>query len=426
MKNAVVVGSGAGGATAAKALQGAFQVTVLEAGGAFRPFSMRLRWLERLKKARLLFHEREIQLFFPPMRVRKTRDEMVLVNGVGVGGTTTLCTGNALRMDHDLKALGIDLNAEFEETYHEIPISTAHQTRWRKTTRRLFEICQALALDPQPTPKMGEYGRCANCGRCVLGCPHGVKWDSRRFLHTALDNGAHLVTGCRVDRVVIEAGRARGVQARSHGRQRFFPADLVVLAAGGLGTPRILENSGVPCEPNLFVDPVLCVATEWAGSRQCHELSMPFIVQQQGFILSPYFDYLSFLFNPAWRFRARDTLGIMIKLADSNTGSPANKTLTAEDKKRLAEGVRLCKEILRQLGAPEEGIFMGTVNAGHPGGMLPLTEREAGSLHHDRLPPNLYVADATLFPRSLGNPPILTIIALAKRVSKLCTSSLAN
>jgi choline dehydrogenase-like flavoprotein len=41
-------------------------------------------------------------------------------------------------------------------------------------------------------------------------------------------------------------------------------------------------------------------------------------------------------------------------------------------------------------------------------------------VHDDRLPENVFVADATLFPRSLGNPPILTIIALAKRVARIC------
>jgi choline dehydrogenase-like flavoprotein len=65
-------------------------------------------------------------------------------------------------------------------------------------------------------------------------------------------------------------------------------------------------------------------------------------------------------------------------------------------------------------------MFLGTMNAGHPGGMLPLTAKESVSLHSDRLPENLYVADATLFPNSLGNPPILTIVALAKRISQLC------
>jgi hypothetical protein len=39
--------------------------------------------------------------------------------------------------------------------------------------------------------------------------------------------------------------------------------------------------------------------------------------------------------------------------------------------------------------------------------MLPLTEASARTMHDDRLPENAYVADATLFPRSLGNPRIL-------------------
>jgi choline dehydrogenase-like flavoprotein len=51
--------------------------------------------------------------------------------------------------------------------------------------------------------------------------------------------------------------------------------------------------------------------------------------------------------------------------------------------------------------------------------MLPLTQREARSFHHDGLPENLYIADATLIPEALGNPPILTIVAIAKRISKL-------
>jgi choline dehydrogenase-like flavoprotein len=46
--------------------------------------------------------------------------------------------------------------------------------------------------------------------------------------------------------------------------------------------------------------------------------------------------------------------------------------------------------------------------------------REAETLHHDLLPENLYVADASLLPRSMGNPPMLTIMALATRVARAC------
>jgi choline dehydrogenase-like flavoprotein len=423
MKHAIVVGSGAGGATVAKELQGRFEVTVLEAGGAFRPLVLGLPAIEGMKKAGLLMDERELPLIFPTIQIRKTR-EMVLVNGIGLGGTTTICTGNALRMDRDLRALGIDLDAEFQEVYHEIPVTTVHQKRWRRPTQRLFEICREMDLDPQPTPKMGDYEKCVACGRCVFGCARGAKWDSRQFLQVALERGARVVTKCRVERVVIENGRATGVEARKGWARQFYPADLVVLAAGGLATPVILQNSGIPCEPRLFVDPVLCVAIAYNDALQHREIEMPFVVQRPHFILSPYFDYLSFPFNKTWRYPAKDILGIMIKLADSPTGTISKrslgKTLTDEDKQRLSEGVEICREILYRFSGKQDHTFLGTINAGHPGGMLPLTEQEAESFHHRRLPGNLYVADATLFPRSLGNPPILTIIAMAKRVSRLC------
>jgi hypothetical protein len=120
---------------------------------------------------------------------------------------------------------------------------------------------------------------------------------------------------------------------------------------------------------------------------------------------------------------AGDIAAIMIKLADSNLGSVSarglEKRLTAKDKARLQEAVKLSTEVLVRYGADAKEVFLGTLNAGHPGGMLPLTAAELEMLHPTRLPANLYVADATLIPKSLGNPPILTIIALAKRVSKV-------
>jgi choline dehydrogenase-like flavoprotein len=430
MTAALVVGSGAGGAVVAKELQGAFEVTVVEAGKEFRPFRWPLERLERLRSTGLLLDEREIRVFFPPMRVRKTSGGMVLVNGITVGGTTTIATGNALRVDADLKAVGIDLDLEFDELSREIAITTAHERGWREVTRELFAACADLGLEPQPTPKMGVHERCAHCGRCVLGCPLDVKWDSRRFVDEAVAQGARLLTGCRVERLVIRGGRAIGVEARAGLHRRFLPADVVILAAGGLGTPAILQRSGIPCEQRLAVDPVLCVAARRPGSSHCQEVAMPFIVQGDGYIVSPYFDYLSFFFNRSWRHPARDIVSLMVKIADSSVGGLSDgrirKDLTGEDRKRLDDGVRLCRIILGRLGIPAEKTFLGTLNAGHPGGMLPLTAREAGSMHHDRLPANVYVADASLLPRSLGNPPSLTIMALAKRVAKTCIQNLGD
>jgi hypothetical protein len=157
---------------------------------------------------------------------------------------------------------------------------------------------------------------------------------------------------------------------------------------------------------------------------QHREVPMPFVIQRPGYIVSPYFDYLSFLFNRRWRHPAEHVLGLMIKLSDSESGSVSggrhdlDKRLTGRDHDRLAEAEALCRSLLVDFGVDPAAIFTGTLNAGHPGGMLPLTTAEAQTLHPDRLPPNLYVADASLFPRSLGNPPILTILALSRRVAR--------
>jgi choline dehydrogenase-like flavoprotein len=423
MRKAVVIGSGAGGATVAKELQGKFQVTVLEAGKAFHPFTASLNMIERVKRTGLLLNEKQIQWIFPAMRIEKTGDKMVLVKGIGTGGSTTLSAGNAVRQDAALKAIGIDLDSEFRELSQEIPISSAHEKKWTPLTREAFGICRSLGLQPQPTPKMVRFDKCAGCGQCVLGCSGGAKWDSRNFLHQAQEKGAELVSQCRVQKVAVENGKAIGVIAEHAGKHHFYPAELVILAAGGLGTPVVLEQSGIRCQDKLFVDPVLCVAARWDGARQNHELPMPFIIQREHFIISPYFDFLSFFFNRNWRYPAGDIFSLMIKLADAGTGScgrhGVRKSLSEMDKINLNEGVKICKTILHKLGIKEPAIFLGTLNAGHPGGMLPLTEKESRTLHPGCLPENLYVADASLFPESLGNPPILTIAAMAKRIARL-------
>jgi len=233
-----------------------------------------------------------------------------------------------------------------------------------------------------------------------------------------------VITRSPVERIVIESGAATGVIVRRGLRERYLPADLVVLAAGGLGTPSILERSGIPCDPTLFVDPVLTIAGRRTRAWQCKEIEMPFVAQRDGFILSPYFDYLSFLLEPTWEAPARDLVGVMVKIADTNVGAVTTgvveKGLTARDVRRIEEGVETCEEILRRFGVEDGEAIRGTLNAGHPGGTVPLTGADVQSMHPARLPENVYVADASLLPKALGNPPILTIAAMAKRIATVC------
>ena len=423
MSKAIVVGSGAGGCMAAKELAACgFDVVVMEAGRTFKPFSWDMAKLEPVRRAGLFFDERMIQLLFPEMRIDKAQDGLVHVAGRAVGGTTTLATGNALRYDRYLADLGINLDAEFTELATEVPQTTEHRSGWSALTERLFAAFEDLGLDPQVTPKfMADASRCVACGECVLGCKYGAKWTADQLIADAED--VCIVEGATVEQVVIECGCATGVVVRKGGRTELVGADVVVLAAGGLGTPVILDASGIPASPTLFVDPVLCVAARWEGAALERQLPMPFVSEQPDFILSPYFDWLSFYFNRQWRMPHGDIMSIMIKMADASVGSydgkHLDKPLVDSDWETIARAVDLSYDVLEAVGVPREKTFFGTLNAGHPGGCFPLSETEAETLHHDVLPANLYIADASLLPRSMGNPPILTIMALAKRVARL-------
>jgi choline dehydrogenase-like flavoprotein len=345
-----------------------------------------------------------------------------------------LATGNALRCDEALLTRGIDLGPEFDRLGTDLPLSTSHQASWRAVTRGLFLACDALGLGPTVTPKLVDYEKCTRCGRCVLGCPTGAKWDSRVFLRQAVADGVRLMTKAKVESVVTEGAggglRATGVVVRRGRRTEFLPADLVVLAAGGLGTPAVLARSGIGTEERLFVDPVLCVAAPALDAHLDEEVPMPFFVRGEGYIISPYFDYLSFFFDPAWRRPRHDIAALMMTLGASESSSVAGgngfrKSLSSRDRQRLAAATESCIEILAAFGARRDSIFLGLLNAGHPGGMLPLSGTERYPLHANHLPSNLYVADASLLPESLGRPPILTIMALATRVAGLCVERVA-
>lgn len=236
-----------------------------------------------------------------------------------------------------------------------------------------------------------------------------------------MEKGARLITGCRVENLLIKDGAVTEVHARKGLTAASFQADLVVLAAGGFGTPVILENSGIACDRTLFVDPVLCVAGIKKNFGQDKQLLMPFFSARDGYMLSPYMDYLSFFFNKDWRYPMKDIVSVMIKLADESGGytdaKGIHKGLTQPDEALLLRAVEDCYAVLEGLGISRKDAFLGTVNAGHPGGCLPLTRETAATLHDSRLPDNLYVADGSLLPKSLGMPPILTIMALALKVA---------
>lgn len=418
---AIVVGSGAGGATAARELQSkGFKVLVLEAGPPFKPFTRHISWAEPLRRYGLLGGEGTFKHFFPPMDIQRSSPELILVRGLATGGSTVLACGNLVRADRGLKEIGLDLTSEYEELEEELTPTTIPIKTWRPVTHKMFQSAEDLGLNPQPTPKIVDIARCNYCGLCELGCARGARWDSRKFLAEAVKKGAHLQSKSPVKKVTTKNGRVTGV-ITSNNKQ--YTADVVVLAAGGIGTAQILKNSGLKAEDHLWADIVLTLGGVLPGARQLEEPPMAWYTKHKDYILSPYPDILSHYFHKPWRkVSIQDRVGLMVKLADIEEGTvyadgKVDKPLTVNDQERLDIAISQAQEVME--GAGISGPFIrGVHNGGHLGGTVPLKKEDVPLMKPFWLPDGLWVADLSLAPSSQGLPTILLTAAMALRVAR--------
>ena len=95
--------------------------------------------------------------------------------------------------------------------------------------------------------------KCINLGHCTPGCAQGAKASvDITYWPQALRARVELRTRCRVREITTnQHGMASGViYYDPKGVERFQPAEIVILAANGIGTPRLLLNSASPRFPD--------------------------------------------------------------------------------------------------------------------------------------------------------------------------------
>jgi ferredoxin len=287
----------------------------------------------------------------------------------------------------------------------------------------MFNAADKLGLNPQPTPKAVNSIKCTSCGLCELGCNTGARWDSRTLLNDAIRNGAELHTRSFVEKILMEDGIVKGVMAKIGRKKVTFKADIVVLAAGGVGTAQILNNSGLETEDHLWVDIVLTLGGVSKDAMQLNEPPMVWYTKEEDYILSPYLDILSHWFHKPWRnVSIQDRVGVMVKLADEEQGAvyaggEVDKNITSMDQSRLNEAISEAKSVMESAGV--EGPFItGVPNGGHLGGTVPLMKGDVANMKPSGLPDGLWVADLSLAPRSQGLPTMLLAATLALRVTR--------
>jgi choline dehydrogenase-like flavoprotein len=416
--DAIVAGTGPGGAGVARELARAgARVLMLEAGGA-APLAGTLAQMAGMAAV-------------PGKGAFLHRDLSLLVRALTTGGTSTINFATAAPPPAAMFAAhGIDLAPALAAWRAELPMAPLPDPLVGPMAARIMAAAQSRGLAWRKLDKMIRPAACrTGCWRCVYGCPFGAKWSAREPVDDACKRGARLVTDAHVTRVLVEDGRAVGVEARVGGRAERFRAGVVVLAAGGIGSPRILRASGLLAGPvPFFSDPVVAVmgtvdGIEGGGAEV--PMAAGHYDADAGISLAdltlprPMYQAFAAQAGRIDRLLAHDrTLTVMVKIRDAIGGDVGprwvDKTLTPDDRRRLDAGIAQARDILAATGARH--VFASHHFAAHPGG----TVRIGHALDADlaTATPGLYVCDASAIPAPWGLPPTLTLLCLGWRLGR--------
>jgi len=424
----IVVGSGPGGATLARDLaqQGKKKVLLLERGIDYRPLAYYGTYL-----GALIYADRMSLLF--------TQEGLNIVRPLMVGGATSMYCGCAAPPPDWLKTrYGVDIDQPVSETMEELEIAPLPAELRGAASTRIAQAAQALGYDWQPQLKFMRPARAKKfretCrATCMVGCRCGAKWNAAEYVDEAVAAGAELKTRARVGRVLIEDGHATGVEGLLGNTPFIARAETVVLAAGGIGTPRILQASGFKqAGVGMTMDVTVMVYgfIKERGIGNEPPMTWSWENREVGYMLSTLIDpwllypIITMLKGPKYPLywpRWNNILGVMIKLKDEISGGvfpdgKISKPLTDNDRPRLKMAEDMCHKILIEAGAKPDTIFMTPLRGTHPSGTVRIGEMLNTNLQTET--PGLYVCDASVFPEALDRPTVLTIIGLAKRLAK--------
>lgn len=484
-----IIGSGAGGAVAAKELaEAGFNTVVLEHGGYYAQEDFGQKPLDAFP--RLYLNNSFIFSLGSPV--------VALSLGRAVGGTTVINSCTCFRMPEEVLA-------EWEEDYHLRGLSMKELLPFYERVESTINVkpgemevigknalmtrkgAEALGLSHGPIRR--NTRGCKGCGLCNYGCPEGAKQSMERsYLPLAAKAGARIYADCRVDKIITENGRASGVQGkvleRSTGKavhQLAVKARVIIVACGAVLSPVLLlknrlGNQNGQVGRHLRVHPCARVSgvfeeeiANWKGIMQSYYvdshqkdgimLEATGLVPCVGAVSLPFFGY-KFKELMA-HYKNIVNLGLLI--SDSSEGrvrvDPVGKPLLTyqlnqEDFLKTLKGIRLGAEILFAAGA--KSVLTGLAKipviesrseleklnprlnrktdleymAFHPMGSCRMGDEPKAAVVNRHLEShyvkNLFVSDASIFPTSLGVNPQLTIMAFATRLADYLKANRSN
>ncbi len=468
-----VIGSGAGGAVAAKELaESGFKTLVLEEGAYYATEDFHRKPIDSLP----LYYRNNSMVFTLGSPI------VPLSVGKGIGGTTTINSGTCFRApaevlaewaeDYYLKGLSIKTIAPYYERVEKIinvlPGDMAVIGKNALVTKRGAE-----ALGLSHGPLLRNVRGCGGCGSCNYGCPEGSKQSmDKTYIPLAIKAGAKVFAGCRVDKILHENGRAVGVSGvvldRETGKPKIpftVKSKIVIVACGAVFSPALLlrnhiANRNGQVGRHLRIHPCARVSAlfdeeieQWKGIMQSYYIDT---YQKEGIMLEatglapavaaaslPFFG----LKQKELMSRFKNIVNLGLLVSDSSEGrvrSAGGRPLITyfinhEDFLKTLKGLKLAIEVMFAAGAKE--VYTGVapypvINskdqmsllteknvrktdieymAFHPMGSCRMGDNPAQAVVNRNLEShevkNLFISDAGIFPTSLGVNPQLSIMA---------------
>ncbi len=391
----VVIGSGASGAAVAEKISSDYKVLILEKGQSLS-----------LNEA----HKGYVKTSFNKNFEKHGRVE--ILSGTGVGGTTLLSIANGVRaQEKELKNLGIDIEKELDEVERDLSIRQIPENMLGGRTKLFIEKAKELGYDPKIMPKMIDFKKCKNCGKCNMGCQFQAKKTSLYYIEKSLSKGAELKTNYETTKI-NKSGKSFIVKGKSFD----ISAKNVILSAGALDTPKILNNSGIKTPKSLFADIFVTIGGKMDRSFK-DEIQMASYIPFNDFLISPYYSerILKILNEKNIEAKRDNIFCIMIKIKDDSYGHVAKtyveKSCTGRDAQRISNGVAIASKILINSGVDK--IVSTEASGAHPGGTAPLGITVDNNFKTEM---GFYVCDASILPEAPGAPPLLTLMALGKKL----------
>lgn len=245
----VIVGSGAGGATAAYLLSRAgHHVLVLEEGPRLSP----------AERPRALLESMTMSMRDAGMQTTAFSHPITVLQGRLVGGSTAINSGIIWRTPEDVRAqwkedYGLDaltgprMDLAFEALDRELEVTQTQENILGNNSARMRDAASLLGLEGQPMFRNART--CRGAAQCLQGCPT----ESRLSMDVSLiprseEHGTVVLSEHRAEWISIERGRAVGVQGVAtnsdythfHARARKG----VILSAGAIHTPHLLLKRG--------------------------------------------------------------------------------------------------------------------------------------------------------------------------------------